>query len=197
MGNIYTSDIHYSHKNIIKFCDRPTTPEEQNEWLTSRLNAKIAKDDDVYFIGDFSFDKKLDSLVKILSNLNGTWHFIPGNHDATHGEDYPKELLNAIRKTNAELDTNHELLPAYYEKKFPILGKTIMLHYPIEHWNSAHHGTIHLHGHMHGSPIRNVFNRFDVGIDGHSDFQVYTEQELFDAIQEKNARDDVIVKKHH
>ena len=40
------------------------------------------KDDDVFFLGDFSYKCTEEDAIKILKQLNGNIHFIKGNHDS-------------------------------------------------------------------------------------------------------------------
>lgn len=54
----------------------------------------------------------------------------------------------------------------YYNLKYK--GANIILfHYPIDSWDRARHGSIHCHGHCHGT--FNKYNigrrRFDIGVD--------------------------------
>lgn len=79
----YISDLHFFHDNIIKHCNRPCTQEEHEDWIVNLLNSSISPEDDVYHLGDFSFGSrvKLPELKRVMSRLNGTWHFILGNHD--------------------------------------------------------------------------------------------------------------------
>ena len=39
------------------------------------------------------------------------------------------------------------------------------MHFPIHSWNRQHHGSIHLHGHTHGSLDNSHLFRFDMGVD--------------------------------
>ena len=50
------SDIHFSHKNIIKYVDRPyTTVGEINRNLIDNWNDCVDVNDQVFFCGDFGF----------------------------------------------------------------------------------------------------------------------------------------------
>ena len=133
------SDLHFSHKNILKY--NPKTRKfkdvnHMNEYLIIEWNSKIQADDTIYHLGDFAFagnNKKRE----ILDQLNGTKIFVLGNHDG-EGE---------ILKEYGEV--HH-----YIKKHFTVDGKrvkVIMFHYPIASWDSVHHGSVLLHGHTHGS----------------------------------------------
>src|SRR6185503_14409439 len=78
----WTSDFHVDHRNIIEYCDRPWTFEQQREELVSRWNSRVGMYDDVYHLGDFVFggSKKFDWTVELIKDLNGNITFIRGNH---------------------------------------------------------------------------------------------------------------------
>lgn len=75
----FTSDHHFSHANIIRFCDRPFEDvHTMNKILTDNWNSVVSPDDTVYHLGDFSFGGKIS---KFLQYLNGNIILIRGNHD--------------------------------------------------------------------------------------------------------------------
>jgi len=91
MNEFFTSDEHYYHKNIIKYCNRPFEHAEQmNEAMIGLHNATVPKDGVVWHIGDFSMlNKNREDLIeKVLSRLNGTHHLILGNHDRLNPNAY-------------------------------------------------------------------------------------------------------------
>lgn len=78
--NYYISDLHFSHKNIIKFDDRPYhTIEQMNADLIKRWNSVVTDTDDVYVLGDMFWEP--DAAPIILEQLHGRIHLIKGNHD--------------------------------------------------------------------------------------------------------------------
>lgn len=84
MGDIFfTSDLHFYHENIIKYCSRPySSVEQMNEILVRNWNETIGPDDVVYCMGDFSLAIRPVELYT--HRLNGHKKLVPGNHDWCH-----------------------------------------------------------------------------------------------------------------
>lgn len=75
------SDTHFSHKNIIKYCNRPfKTVEQMDEEMVRRWNSVVGPDDIVIHCGDFCFGSIVD-VTKWRNRLNGHIILILGNHD--------------------------------------------------------------------------------------------------------------------
>lgn len=150
----FTSDLHFGHDNIIKYCGRPCTADNHVDYIINTLNDSIKENDTVYHLGDFTCGKKIkfDELKQILERLNGDWKFIIGNHD---NENQLKALCQ---------DTNHIVLGDYYTERFS--DKTfILFHFPIESWWNKSRGAIHLHGHTHHNDVTYYTNRYNVCFD--------------------------------
>jgi calcineurin-like phosphoesterase family protein len=156
----FTSDTHFSHKNIIKYCHRPfvdetypdlggkTDPrrwkeEEMNEEMIRRWNKRILPNDTVYHLGDFAF-KNLRKAKEIREQLNGKIYMIRGNHDT--GENF-----------------GFEWMKDYYELK---VGNQdiVLFHYGMRTWHHDLRGTWHLYGHSHDG-LPPYGKSFDVGVD--------------------------------
>ena len=90
-----TSDCHFGHSNIIKYCKRPFKDvEEMDNTLIRRWNEVVSDTDTIYHVGDFSFGAIPDSfrpvgsksltekafVDSIVRRLNGKKVFIKGNH---------------------------------------------------------------------------------------------------------------------
>lgn len=77
----FTSDTHFSHNNIIRYCNRPfSNILAMNEYLISNWNKVVKENDIVFHLGDFGFDS-IENLRNIRHKLNGTIYLIRGNHD--------------------------------------------------------------------------------------------------------------------
>jgi len=149
----YTSDFHFFHDNILKYCSRPFhNVWDMHEAIVSGINESVAPNDELFILGDISFYGG-EKVQNILSRINGQKHFIIGNHDAKN-----------MKKWDGWTSVNH-YLEIKDNKQFVCL-----MHYPIESGNKMAHGGIHLHGHRHGVEGRydgkpsNHF-REDVGVD--------------------------------
>lgn len=166
----FTSDLHFSHKNILKYTDRiaqmgldveNVNLEEMNQWIIDKWNSRIQKKDIVYILGDFSFANP-EETKKILEKLKGEKHLIRGNHDGS------------LRGLENYFVSSSDIKETVFKKNnFDFLEENIgviMCHYPMLTWNGRMYGTLMLHGHCHGS--LDAFNskseelRLDIGIDG-------------------------------
>lgn len=156
----FTSDTHFGHANIIKYCNRPfSSVEEMNEAMVKNWNRKVSPNDTVYHLGDFAFLPP-DKANWYLSRLNGNKFLVPGNHDS---ETKIKEYAH-INSLNG-----FTILPSLYEFKAKVEDEKIhfvLCHYAMRVWNKSHHGAIHLYGHSHGSlPEDPNSLSCDVGVD--------------------------------
>lgn len=159
-----SSDLHFYHKNVIDFCNRPyDSVEEMNEGIIKNFNSVISPNDTLYLLGDISFSNG-DKAAEMLSRINGHKHLIIGNHDS--------KIVKSVKFLN-------ELSSCSFYKEMKV-GKynTVMMHYPIHSWNRKSYGSIHLFGHLHGTPVDLGFGRYkDVGVDT-NEMMPYNLQEL-------------------
>ena len=163
-----TSDLHHRHKNVIKFCDRPTTEEEHDEFIVSQLNKDINVHDTVYHLGDFTFSKDIEEIRKFCNRLNGKWIHVLGNHD-------DEKILREAFK-----GTRHNIVGSYHELKYNKMF-IVMCHYPFETWNKKHYNSLHLFGHLHTmdnfNKLTYVPNRFLVSFDS-NEWRAYKLEDL-------------------
>jgi calcineurin-like phosphoesterase family protein len=65
----FTSDTHFSHNNIIRYCNRPfSNVEEMDEVLINNWNNKVKQNDDVYHLGDIIFSRDKNKTYDFLKN---------------------------------------------------------------------------------------------------------------------------------
>lgn len=169
MTTYFTADHHFGHANIIKYTNRPfKSVEEMDNELIRRWNEKVKVNDIVYHLGDFTLLSYKDA-YSYLDKLNGNIFIVPGGHDK-------RWVRHAINFDNANVLPS---LATYYfgDDAWPF----ILCHYPLLSWDRSHYGSIHLHGHSHGT-IPNEGGRFDVGIDT-NDFYPYSLEDVMKAIE--------------
>jgi calcineurin-like phosphoesterase family protein len=79
---LFTSDTHFNHANIIRYCSRPfSSVLEMNQEMISRWNAVVCPEDTVYHLGDFAMGQASEWPM-ILKQLNGFIKIlIRGGHD--------------------------------------------------------------------------------------------------------------------
>jgi calcineurin-like phosphoesterase family protein len=156
MTIFFTSDLHYGHANIIRYCNRPfKTVEEMNETLIKNYNSRVGPQDTCYFIGDFCFMDRKDG-ENIVRRLNGNKTLIKGNHDKL--QNYQGMGFGSV----------HD----YLEIKVPDedarqgIQRITLLHYAMRVWNQSHRGAWQLYGHSHGSLQDDPHSlSMDVGVD--------------------------------
>lgn len=77
-----TSDTHYHHANIIKYCQRPfQSVEHMNAEMVRRWNERCDDDAFVIHLGDFCFGG-IEKAVNVANSLRGRKVIVRGNHDA-------------------------------------------------------------------------------------------------------------------
>lgn len=167
----FTSDLHFSHKNIIKFCPdfRPNTDnlDEHDNYLIQLWNDTVSPDDTVYNLGDVSFSHNLNHIERILSQLNGKHHLILGNHDGLIAQ-HKERFLNKLKNDGNPILSS---VQNYLKLKLPEYKQTLILfHYPIYEWDGCHKGWYHLHGHLHNRTSKVAGRILNVGFDLHGRF---------------------------
>lgn len=145
----FTSDTHFGHESILRFCDRPFgSKEEMNETLISNWNNIVPHDGIVFHLGDFIFGGA--GLYKdIIQKLNGNIRLVIGNHD-----------INALRQgfyKYFESVNQQELIQ--------VGNSTIYLnHYPMLTYAGIYKENnpwIQCFGHVHLSKYKNIGKDFD------------------------------------
>jgi calcineurin-like phosphoesterase family protein len=177
-----TSDEHYGHRNIIKFCKRPFADiYEMREALIAAHNAKVQPGDLTFHLGDiFWKHTSAQEALDILSRLNGDHVLILGNHD---------ELVRNTPEIWTRFVQVEEvmLLPKYAISKKLTLPKMFLHHYAGRVWPDSHKGSYHFYGHSHAAlPEANTLS-CDIGVDTRPDYAPWSELELHVKMQAKKA----------
>lgn len=156
----FTSDSHWSHFNICKYCHRPfTSRSEMDQTLIKNWNAVVPEDGIVVHCGDFMLphNENIKEYNKYLNQLHGRVLLLRGNHDRA-SLDWVSDKLIAVRD-NALIQV--EGIKIYAQ------------HYPC----AAFNGDYHVYGHVHTLSDGTCFgidgdvtkkmrkNTYDVGVD--------------------------------
>lgn len=167
----FTSDTHFNHANIIRFCNRPFNDVEQmNETLIANWNRVVQPEDTVFHLGDFCLGGSAE-WTKILNRLNGKIYLILGNHDIKNiRQGYMRRFEEVAMQMRIEI------------------GKQIIYlnHYPFLSYGGAYRGVWQLFGHVHSSPnstgedtprLNMLPTQYDVGVDN-NDFTPVSYEEV-------------------
>lgn len=181
MKTYITSDLHFGHTNIMKFCPESRARfnndvSYMNEAMVMEWNSIVQPEDTVYILGDVAF-MPASKAATYVNRLNGTKILIEGNHD--------RKALNdpMFRAAFKEVHKYHHI----NYNGFSI----IMSHFPFLEWDQMHRGSLHFHGHLHGGKTGQEHYRCkDVGMDATGQVVMLME----DAIQSIANNE---IKRHH
>lgn len=197
----FTSDPHFGHGNIIKYCQRPflTTEDadelKQNhqmkvsqasiqnmdEKICSNINEVVGKEDILYCLGDwmFMYLGKNPSIQKRLDYIRKCEEYrarieCKNVHLIYGNHDYHNLLCGTCFFSSINF---------YKELK---INKTliIMCHYAMRVWNRSHQGSWNLYGHSHNMLSDIPENLVDVGVDGHN-FMPWSYNEIGNYMRKK------------
>lgn len=170
------SDTHFGHLGVCKFMRndgvtklRPwDSPEEMDEEMVKRWNARVRPNDKVYHLGDVVINRKA---LHILHRLNGDKVLIKGNHDIFKLSDYTEHFRD---------------IRAYH-----VLNGMIFSHVPVHEESLARFGC-NIHGHLHANRVMTVKHknaapeidpRYFCACVEHTDFAPISLEEIGDRIR--------------
>ncbi len=79
----FTSDSHFGHKSVIRFCDRPFKDLRAMELeMITRWNRRVGINDTVIVVGDFCFWKKRPKYWNRMPEMSDGFHI----HGHTHSK---------------------------------------------------------------------------------------------------------------
>lgn len=147
----FISDLHFGHKNIIGYCDRPfSNGEEMDEKILSSINNKVSQKDVLYILGDFCH-KEGNVLSYRERIVCENVHIILGNHDD------PTKFATGFSTVT------YQTMIVYNNQKI------FMCHYPMRSWPSSYNKSWMLYGHVHSNlhheDIQSGRLTLDVGVD--------------------------------
>lgn len=152
----YSSDGHFKHRNIIKYCSRPfKDTDEMDGIMIENWNKVVRPNDIVRYLGDFSLAGP-ETVMKYRYRMNGIWElFLQGNHDRSSLLAEQSNLAATIIRGKRTAWTG-----LFHDKQ-----KVILTHYPPV---KIRDNNIYLFGHTHQHiPIsdNNQKNIINIGVD--------------------------------
>ena len=155
-----TSDEHFGHVNILKYCNRPfENVHEMNKAIIDRHNEVVDDNDTVIHAGDFTMGRDAH---RYISKLNGNHIFLEGSHDKWMGKHHNNRQILEIK----------------------IQGTPVIIcHYCMRTWARSHYNSWHLFGHSHGR-LESLGKSHDIGVDGNN-FYPYNEIQIAELMKKK------------
>lgn len=161
----FTSDLHFYHENIIRFCNRPfSSVNEMNEKLIDNWNKTVTDDSIIFVLGDVCFGSS-SNWNSCLSALKGKKILILGNHDMKNITDGAMRFFDYVTQQMFITISNR---------------KVYLNHYPFLCYGGSlrpyKNAVFQLFGHVHTSRFTNTGEDFklmkycncyqyDVGVD--------------------------------
>lgn len=186
----FTSDMHFGHRNVIRFCNRPFADEkEMAQGLIKNWNDKVKPNDFVFSLGDFSWFTGRHQVKKLIEQLHGKKYLVPGNHckegmyelvDDPNFHECSDTVVLYVRGQEGD--------PRFADKK---VYEIVLNHYPLSCYShSDYENCYQFFGHIHsqsGTPLTEfgkeipikTGKQMDVGTDRWG----YAPIDLFDAIR--------------
>jgi calcineurin-like phosphoesterase family protein len=163
----FTSDLHFGHRNVLRFCNRPWEDEKQmGIGLIKNWNDTVGEDDIVFVLGDTFWFNDSHIIKKVLSQLKGKdIYILPGNHD---------DFESYHRVVDPRIHLCQDIVCCWVTEPGKKKQEIWLQHYPMMTWPHRENGAIQLFGHIHSSPDRYEgvdqdlplhWNQFDVGCD--------------------------------
>ena len=167
----FSSDQHFGHRNVLRFCNRPfENTKEMEIALIKKWNETVTNKDVVFTLGDFCWFNDSRQIKKILNQLNGKKiYIILGNHDT---------LESFHRVDDPRIEIIEDIAHVYVHEPDQPDREIILCHYPLMTWAHRDKGAINLFGHIHSGPgCQNTFDQdlplyagqqYDVGCDNNN-----------------------------
>lgn len=163
----FTSDLHFGHRNVLRFCDRPWNDEkEMGNGLIENWNNTVGDNDIVFILGDVFWFNDSHNIKKVLSKLKGkNIYIIPGNHD---------DFKSYHRVDDDRINLCEDVVVTWITREGKKLQEIWLSHYPMMTWPHRENGAYQFFGHIHSKPDKKEgvdqdlplhWNQLDVGCD--------------------------------
>jgi calcineurin-like phosphoesterase family protein len=160
--------------------------EESNKDIQDKVNAKVGKDDYLYYLGDLALNATDDGVIEWMSGINcQNVMMLFGNHESVPFRLYRNEILRQFGRNDIEvypLKINNMTFLGNHHEMWVGKQHIVMNHYSLHSWNRMGKLSWQLHGHSHCSdatrnPSHPTGKVLDCGWDGKKDVWTYAEIE--------------------
>jgi len=152
----FTSDTHFSHRNIIEYSNRPfADTAEMNEMIVKWWNDTVAPGDTVFHLGDVALGPVAE-WDNVLSRLNGYKILVVGNHERIFKGNKPKYQEKFEGYYEQFFDEVHHDMRGLWLDDGTIVD---LSHYPYDgdhtdedrysEYRLEDRGRVLIHGHVH------------------------------------------------
>lgn len=163
----FTSDLHFGHRNVLKFCNRPWEDEKlMGRGLIQNWNNTVGDNDIVFVLGDTFWFNDSHSIKRALSQLKGKdIYILPGNHD---------EFESYHRVVDPRIHLCQDVMVVWITEENQPKREVWLSHYPMMTWPHRENGAYQFFGHIHSRPDKFEgvdqdlplhWNQADVGCD--------------------------------
>lgn len=163
----WTSDLHFHHSDVIKFCDRPFIDvDHMNQTLIHNWNSVIQPEQTIIINGDLALTGSVDKIKELIDALNGIKIQIYGNHCLQNRHD--REVISSL------FSQSHHQLIIHVNDIDAHQGKQLIFnsHYPTISWPAQSRDSWHTHGHIHSTNDSTKSSMDDIT------FQLYKQMKL-------------------
>jgi calcineurin-like phosphoesterase family protein len=144
----FTADTHFGHAAALSLYRRPfASVAAMNAAMIARWNETVAREDEVWHLGDFALRTGAEAAASLLRQLNGRKHLVTGNNDPSEVGCLP-EWSSVQAYAEITVDAH----------------RLVLCHYAFRTWNGMAKGALNLHGHSHGR-LKPLQRQTDVGVD--------------------------------
>lgn len=140
----FWSDLHFSHENIIRYCDRPfSSAGEMNKVLVGNALARLTAADILVIGGDITMSG-VNIANALLRAIPAYKINVLGNHDVVRAG-----------RLNLDVDEVAACLEFEFERR-----SFLVTHYPVAE-SVLRPGQLNLHGHIHNATLPPALGRDD------------------------------------
>lgn len=143
----FSSDQHFGHSNVIRFCNRPyENTKEMGQALIDNWNSKATNNDIIFVLGDMFWFHGRHDIKKVASKLNGKEiYIVPGNHCKREAYELCDERIKLLDDVSA--------IYLRETDKPQIIAEIVISHIPLMTWPHRERGAYNFFGHIHSGPV--------------------------------------------